>query len=54
VYAKLLIEKGYGHPLWTPEPIDQPEVELGDIGWISKGRFYRLFNPTHPPDDPIN
>ncbi|KAF7797950.1 hypothetical protein EIP86_009157 [Pleurotus ostreatoroseus] len=35
---------GLGHPLWHPEPEDDHEVQLGDVGFIDGGRFRRLFN----------
>jgi hypothetical protein len=44
---------GYGHALWEPSPEDSfPAVEVGDVGFIREGRFYRLFNVLLPADDP--
>lgn len=33
-----------GHPLWFPDPGNSGEVEIGDVGYVHKGRFLRLFN----------
>jgi hypothetical protein len=54
VYARQFISKGYGMPLWQPEPTKFGEVLIGDIGFLQNGCFYRLFNATKPSDDPIN
>ena len=43
----------YGHALWEPSPGDSyPAVEVGDVGFVRNGRFYRLFNVLLPADDP--
>jgi hypothetical protein len=41
-----------GHALWDPSPSnpDRP-VEVGDVGFIRRGRFHRLFNALLPADD---
>lgn len=43
VYAEQLVGRGYGLPLWHPEPTrygtEPCEVEIGDVGYISEGRF---------------
>lgn len=54
VYAEQLFPLGHGMPLWEPEPNGTGEVEIGDIGYIQDGGFYRLFNATRPVDHPIN
>ena len=43
----------YGHALWGPGPRnpDQP-VQVGDVGFIRRGKFYRFFNALLPADDP--
>jgi hypothetical protein len=43
----------YGHALWEPSPRnpDKP-VQVGDVGFIRKGKFHRLFNALLPADDP--
>ncbi|PCH44542.1 hypothetical protein WOLCODRAFT_154584 [Wolfiporia cocos MD-104 SS10] len=50
VYAWLLLEKGYGHPLWSPEPHEKGEVNIGSVGFIRQGRFYCLLNASKPSD----
>lgn len=52
VYAEELYRHGFGHPLWSPEPIKGldgciREIHLGDVGYIDEdGGFRRLFNVT--------
>jgi hypothetical protein len=43
----------HGHALWQPSPRnpDKP-VQVGDVGFISKGKFRRLFNALLPENDP--
>ena len=43
----------YGHALWEPSPRrpDRP-VQVGDVGFIRRGKFHRLFNALLPADDP--
>ena len=51
VYQSTLSERGYGTPLWTPEP-SPLEVLLGDVGFIDEGgSWIRLFNILHSKDD---
>lgn len=54
VYASQLIHLGYGHPLWNPEPAESDPVEIGDVGFVSEGRFHRLFNAIRSKDHPMN
>ena len=54
IYAAELSSRGHGLPLWIPEPTEQGEVLIGDVGYVRRGAFYRLFNVTRPADDPIN
>jgi hypothetical protein len=62
VYARLLIPKRLGFPLWCPAPDDnlpnkyrQKGVGIGDVGILTAdGGFDFLFNICVPPDDPIN
>jgi hypothetical protein len=45
VYAQQLSKLKHGLPLWEPEPIWQDgEVRIGDVGYVRRGRFARLFN----------
>ncbi|KAH9173740.1 hypothetical protein EDB89DRAFT_686058 [Lactarius sanguifluus] len=42
----------HGHALWDPDPGSlYPAVEVGDVGYIREGKFYRLFNVLLPTDD---
>lgn len=54
IYAEQLIPRGYGLPLWKPEPPRSGEHEIGDVGFLQNGRFCRLFNSMKSPDDPVN
>lgn len=55
VYAKELSSRKHGIPLWYPEPADQYEVRVGDVGHLDEdGQFHRLFNVTVGPDHPYN
>ena len=62
VYARRLLVKGLGYPLWVPEPnnflpaeYQDTGVRIGDVGRVtSKGSFDFLFNICLPPDHPIN
>ncbi|EED83585.1 predicted protein [Postia placenta Mad-698-R] len=54
VYAQQLITLGHGHPLWEPEPKEETEVEIGDVGYLRQGGFYRMFNALRDPQDPLN
>ena len=53
-HEKLAIKyPSYGHALWEPGPRnpDRP-VQVGDVGFVRRGRFYCLFNALLPEDDP--
>jgi hypothetical protein len=61
VYARLLLTKKIGYPLWMPEPNSNPEeyaaegANIGDVGEITyDGAFNFLFNICLPLDHPIN
>jgi hypothetical protein len=62
VYARLLLPKRLGFPLWNPAPDDnlvaeyrEKGVNIGDVGLItSDGEFDFLFNICVPPDHAIN
>ena|SRR5882762_322020 len=51
IYAASLVSKGHGHPLWEPDPGESPPVMLADVGYISDGRFIKLFNVSRGVDD---
>jgi hypothetical protein len=62
VYARRLLPKEHGYPLWIPEPnIRLPEeyqaqgVCIGDVGLVTpKGDFSFLFNICLPANHSIN
>ena len=42
----------FGYALWEPDPGGSyPPVVIGDVGYIRKGKFHRLFNALLPGDD---
>lgn len=54
VYSQQLFKLAYGYPLWEPEPKEgQGEVEIGDVGYLRQGGFYRLFNAMRDAEDDI-
>jgi hypothetical protein len=53
-YANALITKGHGRPLWEPDPGEYAPVELGDVGYLYRGAFVKLFNASKAIDDPSN
>ena len=45
----------FGHALWDTSPGEQYlPVEIGDVGFIRRGKFQRLFNALYPGDHPCN
>ncbi len=55
IYAKELGDLGFGYPLWIPEPSPESgEVQLGDVGYLSQGKFCFLFNCMRGADDSVN
>lgn len=55
IIAQQLATYGDGDALWVPEPTDEFDVQLGDVGFITgDGAFNRLFNVMNPEDDPLN
>ena len=60
-YARILLMKRIGFPLWMPEPPNYPSgysikgVGIGDVGIITfDGRFRFFFNVCLPSSHPIN
>ncbi|EKM56577.1 uncharacterized protein PHACADRAFT_253788 [Phanerochaete carnosa HHB-10118-sp] len=44
-----------GHALWYPEPNESGEPQIGDVGFIDRGAFIRLFNlDTSAPDKKVS
>ncbi|KAI0001467.1 hypothetical protein BJV74DRAFT_882435 [Russula compacta] len=42
----------FGYALWEPGPEgDYGPVEVGDVGYVREGKFYRLFNALRDADD---
>jgi len=43
----------YGYALWGPNPGEHyPTVQVGDVGFIRRGKFHRLFNALLPAEHP--
>ena len=55
LYARELMPRKHGYPLWGPEPSPEDgETRLGDVGYLRKGRFWFLFNCLRPATHPVN
>ncbi|TFK83323.1 WD40 repeat-like protein [Polyporus arcularius HHB13444] len=50
VYTKQLFGRRCGYPLWHPEPNDGHEIDIGDVGYLYQGGFWRIFNTTLPKE----
>lgn len=44
IYARQLLPRKHGYPLWLPEHTKFGEVQIGDVGYLRDGGFYRMFN----------
>ncbi len=45
----------YGHALWEPSPSKPNDpIKVGDVGYIHRGRFHRLFNALLSAKDQSN
>lgn len=55
VYSQQLLKAGHGLPLWHPEtdPLSG-EILIGDVGFVTKGKFVRMFNVTASAEDSVN
>ncbi|KAI0701021.1 hypothetical protein C8T65DRAFT_831433 [Cerioporus squamosus] len=52
IYAQELVGRKFGHPMWYADPAQRSgPIELGDIGYFDRGRFYLLSNCTRPEND---
>ena len=55
VYAEELLTAGLGYPMWHPEPDKITGTpEIGDVGYINKGKFIQLFNIVQDRDSNRN
>lgn len=48
VYEEHLGNRGYGKPLWLPEPEDSSGIQIGDVGYTLEGKFIPIFNVIKP------
>ncbi|EKM58841.1 uncharacterized protein PHACADRAFT_248938 [Phanerochaete carnosa HHB-10118-sp] len=51
VYPSSLFCLGLGYALWHPEPHETGEPQIGDVGYVSRGAFIRLFNINTSKED---
>lgn len=49
-----MMPRGYGYPLWHPELPDDLEIQIGDVGFLRNGAFWRIFNATKAEGEPSN
>ncbi|KAI0312992.1 hypothetical protein OF83DRAFT_1086646 [Amylostereum chailletii] len=58
IYAEVLTGRKHGYPLWNPSPTEDlrnmspgspKAIQLGDVGYVFRGSFHRLFN-VHLPE----
>ncbi len=59
IYRIQLSSEHHGLALWEPNPVedlfkDPGHVSIGDVGYVDKGAFIRMFNVTLPWDHPSN
>ncbi|KZP08598.1 hypothetical protein FIBSPDRAFT_938928 [Athelia psychrophila] len=61
VYARQLLPRKRGYPIFVPEPsVDWPRQfidrgeDVGDVGFIVDGLFFFVFSLCAPADDPVN
>ena len=52
-YRDQLASLYHGHALWEPDPARlYDRVRVGDIGYVKRGRFFRMFNILLQANDP--
>ncbi|KAI0285880.1 hypothetical protein BGY98DRAFT_244928 [Russula aff. rugulosa BPL654] len=57
IFREELAQKfhAYGHALWEPSPGElYGPVAIGDVGYIRRGKFHRIFNVLLPEDHPTH
>jgi hypothetical protein len=59
IYRKQLSSEYHGLALWDPNPVqglfnDPGHVSIGDVGYLDRGTFMRIFNAKLPRDNPSN
>lgn len=55
VYATQLYSVGEGLALYEPDPAGRYDrIRNGDVGFVQRGFFHRLFNIFADEEDPIN
>ncbi|OCH93175.1 hypothetical protein OBBRIDRAFT_832829 [Obba rivulosa] len=54
VYVNQLFPLKHGLPVWNPDPDVEGEVRIGDVGYMHRGTFCRVFNAMSDPTDPDN
>ena len=51
-YRDQLASLYHGHALWEPDPAPlYDRVRVGDVGYVKRGRFFRMFNVLLQADD---
>jgi hypothetical protein len=51
-YRDQLASLYHGHALWEPDPARlYDRVRVGDVGYVKRGHFFRMFNVLLPADD---
>lgn len=54
IYAKRLFELKHGLPLYEPDPAGgYDKVRIGDVGYVQRGHFFRVFNVYEPESNQI-
>ncbi|EKM58876.1 uncharacterized protein PHACADRAFT_248977 [Phanerochaete carnosa HHB-10118-sp] len=54
IYSSSLETLYLGRALWYPEPHKSGELQIGDVGFIRRGAFIRLFNlDTSTPENKV-
>lgn len=53
-YRDAMLELGLGHALYEPEPYNYNHIRVGDVGYVERGSFRRLYNACFDEDDKAN